>query len=164
MRTDITSIYRIETQNSVYEIKVIDNGGTIASVCKKMGKDQESRRVQVTGTEYLDRLVIGASFDIPGVVLTSRVQDYSHFELSSGPKRTVAATTTIPEFFQGLTDHIVEQVQGGAVMVAEKTCGIDGCTVTRVPGLPSHEGSRMCKSGSVASGGTRAHCACDYCY
>lgn len=29
---------------------------------------------------------------------------------------------------------------------------------------PSHEGSRNCKSGSIASGGTIAHCMCDVCF
>jgi DNA-damage-inducible protein D len=41
-----------------------------------------------------------------------------------------------------------------------------------VPGCPecaggnpaSHNGSLNCTSGSIASGGTRAHCTCDYCY
>lgn len=29
---------------------------------------------------------------------------------------------------------------------------------------PSHEGSVMCRSGSLASGGTRAHCTCNTCF
>jgi hypothetical protein len=29
---------------------------------------------------------------------------------------------------------------------------------------PSHDGSPYCKSGSIASGGTRAHCTCDTCF
>lgn len=29
---------------------------------------------------------------------------------------------------------------------------------------PSHRGSRRCKSGSLASGGTHAHCTCDTCF
>lgn len=29
---------------------------------------------------------------------------------------------------------------------------------------PSHDGSRYCESGSIASGGTRAHCTCDRCF
>ena len=28
----------------------------------------------------------------------------------------------------------------------------------------SHNGSARCRSGSIASGGTRAHCTCDTCY
>lgn len=28
----------------------------------------------------------------------------------------------------------------------------------------THTGSPMCKSGSIASGGTRAHCTCDLCF
>lgn len=29
---------------------------------------------------------------------------------------------------------------------------------------PSHDGSKLCESGSIASGGTRAHCTCDVCF
>lgn len=29
---------------------------------------------------------------------------------------------------------------------------------------PSHNGSSMCKSGSIASGGKKAHCTCDVCF
>lgn len=29
---------------------------------------------------------------------------------------------------------------------------------------PSHDGSTRCESGSIASGGTRAHCSCDTCF
>lgn len=29
---------------------------------------------------------------------------------------------------------------------------------------PSHKGSAQCESGSIASGGTRAHCTCDTCF
>jgi hypothetical protein len=29
---------------------------------------------------------------------------------------------------------------------------------------PSHDGSRLCESGSLASGGHRRHCTCDTCF
>jgi len=29
---------------------------------------------------------------------------------------------------------------------------------------PSHDGSTHCESGSLASGGTHAHCTCDTCF
>lgn len=29
---------------------------------------------------------------------------------------------------------------------------------------PSHDGSRHCRSGSLASGGKRSHCSCDACF
>ncbi len=29
---------------------------------------------------------------------------------------------------------------------------------------PSHNGSRHCESGSIASGGDKAHCTCDFCF
>lgn len=32
------------------------------------------------------------------------------------------------------------------------------------PGTPNHDGSDRCRSGSIASGGTNAHCTCDTCY
>jgi len=31
-------------------------------------------------------------------------------------------------------------------------------------GGPSHEGSRLCRCGSIASGGTKAHCTCRACW
>jgi hypothetical protein len=31
-------------------------------------------------------------------------------------------------------------------------------------GGPKHNGSRMCESGSIASGGKNAHCTCDTCF
>jgi len=40
------------------------------------------------------------------------------------------------------------------------------CPTCAEPGehKPSHEGSSACESGSIASGGTRAHCTCDRCW
>jgi hypothetical protein len=184
MRINIKEIYRIETLNSVYEIKVVDKDGQIASVCKRMGKDGEGRQVQVMGTEYLERLVIGASFDVPGVVLTSVVQDYSHFVLSSALKRGMndarthvivtgerhdgtpfnPSDTGIPGFFKGLAEHVKEQVNPQAVMVApDPRERVEGCSQCE-SGPVWHNGSKGCKSGSIASGGSRAHCTCDYCY
>ena len=29
---------------------------------------------------------------------------------------------------------------------------------------PSHDGSKRCESGSIASGGNRSHCSCDICF
>lgn len=29
---------------------------------------------------------------------------------------------------------------------------------------PTHDGSRFCKSGSIRSGGNKAHCTCDVCF
>lgn len=40
------------------------------------------------------------------------------------------------------------------------------CQGCEPPGsfAPSHNGSRMCESGSIASGGDREHCTCDRCF
>lgn len=153
----ITDIYRIKTKNSVYEIQITDKG---VSRCHKEG-DDNWYQVKANTNDWVNRLFIGASFDVPGVVLTSVVSDYAHFVPSGKEKRVYEKPSTISGFFDDLTEHIKEQVTPQVVTVI---CGIDGCTVERVPGLPSHEGARMCKSGSIASGGARAHCSCDYCY
>jgi len=29
---------------------------------------------------------------------------------------------------------------------------------------PTHDGSKSCLSGSIASGGKRSHCTCDWCF
>ncbi len=162
MQINVTDIFRIETMNSVYEIKVVDSNGEIVSSCKKMGSDSWHRQVKASGSDYLEKLTIGASFYVPGVLTTSVVQDYAHFVLSGEPKRT-----TIQGFFGGLVEEIKEQASP-RVMVAPvpreplDTCPPE-CSKKGWSG-PSHNGSRMCKSGSIASGGTRAHCSCDYCY
>ena len=40
-----------------------------------------------------------------------------------------------------------------------------GCRTCSKPGMvPSHDGSRFCESGSIASGGKHAHCTCDTCF
>lgn len=207
MKHNITDIFRIDTMNSVYEIKVFIDAGVEYSSCKKMGEGSQNRRVHTTGKGYLEKLTIGASFEVPGVVFTSVVQDYQHFVLSTEPKRT-----TIKGFFDGLVEEIKAQAQppvqyhgeylglpgpdfpnGWTVITADSlptqdrvykgygpgcssdnhvgsctcdlppTCTVPGCSYSSEHG-PSHDGSRMCKSGSIASGGTRAHCACDFCY
>jgi len=170
----LTDIYRIKTRNSVYEIqvrqtKVVLGTSFHESRCRKEGT-LEWMRVACQGIQYLDKLCIGPSFDVPGVVQTSNVVDYTHFVLSTEPKRKAkvlqGSETGIPEFFQGLAEHVKEQVNPHAIMMAETAARDAGCSET-CPGKDSpawHNGSRLCKSGSIASGGTRAHCTCDYCY
>jgi hypothetical protein len=39
------------------------------------------------------------------------------------------------------------------------------CMDNKLYGMgPSHDGSKRCESGSIASGGTRAHCSCSTCF
>lgn len=38
------------------------------------------------------------------------------------------------------------------------------CASVAREGGPSHNGSHLCRSGSIASGGTVAHCACNVCF
>lgn len=214
MRIQITDIYRIDTMNSTYEIKVCTHEGDVVSTCKKMGPGESPKWVQSKGVAYLEQLFIGASFKVPGVVTTSIVQDYQHMVVSPEPKRHYEVPTTIPGFFQGLTDHIIGEVNGNVramVVNPGPRVDLDDFDLTyeladidprsaeyaeagkpdrflqemraanakarandRVEGCPDcapgsgnpawHNGSRVCKSGSIASGGTRAHCTCDYCY
>lgn len=102
MRINITEIYRIETINSVYEIKVIKRDNDVFSVAKKMGKDEESKRVSEVGTDYLDRLVIGVGFLIPGCWEISNVQDYAHYVLANESKRT-----TVEGFFGAVAEAAI---------------------------------------------------------
>lgn len=157
----ITDIYRIRTRNSIYEIRVTDSG---TSRCRKEG---EAWYLVTSDSSYLEKLCIGPSFDVPGVVKTSNVVDYVHFVPSQEPKRKAKALqgspTGIPEFFQGLAEHVIEQAQGGQVMVVpeveEKTCEVEGCNYHPVPGGPNiHRVNPHCKSGG------RPHCTCDYCF
>jgi DNA-damage-inducible protein D len=41
---------------------------------------------------------------------------------------------------------------------------VPGCAECAGANLATHDGSPNCTSGSIASGGTIAHCTCDYCY
>jgi len=179
-----TDIYRIKTRNSVYEIQVTDRG---TSRCRKDWDGSNWRPVADETGAYLEKLCIGPGFDIPGVVDTSNVVDYVHFVLSNEPKRKAkAAATDIPEFFGMVAKHVIAQASPQA-MVAPRVykgygpgcrknahvgsctcdlppqypCDVEGCTVDSPA---RHNGWKSCKSGSIASGGTRAHCTCDYCY
>ena len=40
----------------------------------------------------------------------------------------------------------------------------DNCPTCRLGHGPDHDGSKSCKSGSIASGGTKEHCSCDTCF
>jgi hypothetical protein len=42
--------------------------------------------------------------------------------------------------------------------------GCKECAANQGKLAPSHNGSRLCRSGSIASGGQRAHCACNACF
>jgi hypothetical protein len=184
----VTNIYRVKTMNSIYEIQVRDTG---VSRCRKDGADQIWRVVTDATASYLEKLVIGASFDVPGVVTTSVVKDYMHYVVSPEPKRHAEIPTTMGQFFgEILVDAIKDAAMGhrpvqvvapervykgygpgcsednhvgGCTCDLPPACDVAGCTYSSKYG-PSHEGSRMCKSGSIASGGTRSHCACDACY
>ena len=39
-----------------------------------------------------------------------------------------------------------------------------GCGSCGEYGAPSHNGSKSCESGSIASGGNKSHCTCDTCF
>ena len=53
--------------------------------------------------------------------------------------------------------------EGDPVPWAVYSCS--GCAPHMAGGLaPSHRGSSRCESGSLASGGTTAHCSCDTCF
>lgn len=102
MRINIKEIYRIETINSVYEIKVIEAEDEIVSVAKKMGQGNELKHVSEKGTEYLDKLMIGAGFLIPGCWEISNVQDYAHYVLANESKRT-----TVEGFFGAVAEAAI---------------------------------------------------------
>ena len=106
MMTDIIFVY---TRNSTYVVKVMEepwrNG--VAVFCQKKGGPV--KRSTATDRSFLDRLVIGASFDVPGVVKTSNVRDYEHFVLSKEEKRT-----TMSGFFGNLADELVRHVKDQA--------------------------------------------------
>lgn len=73
----------------------------------------------------------------------------------------------------GCNAGIYKDVQGmhrdadsNPVMVCQASkYGKQECEGCKREGMyPSHNGSSMCKSGSIASGGNKAHCTCDVCF
>jgi len=49
--------------------------------------------------------------------------------------------------------------------VPAKVRACPGCEAAECESIyPTHEGSPYCSSGSIASGGSRAHCTCDRCF
>jgi len=52
--------------------------------------------------------------------------------------------------------------QAGALAVVEVACA--ACSQIGGGVGPSHEGSPLCRCGSLASGGHRVHCSCDTCF
>lgn len=52
--------------------------------------------------------------------------------------------------------------QAGALAVVEVAC--PACSQIGGGFGPSHEGSPLCRCGSLAAGGSRAHCTCDTCF
>ncbi len=52
--------------------------------------------------------------------------------------------------------------KGSALAVLEAACPV--CSQIGAGFGPSHDGSPLCRCGSLASGGHRAHCSCDTCF
>jgi hypothetical protein len=50
------------------------------------------------------------------------------------------------------------------VLVQAQAPPCQTCAETRRASGPSHNGQAHCTSGSIASGGTHAHCTCDICF
>jgi hypothetical protein len=60
----------------------------------------------------------------------------------------------------------VSKTESGAAKEWRNLAQCKTCETVREEGGfgPSHNGSPLCRSGSIASGGTRAHCTCDTCF
>ena len=57
------------------------------------------------------------------------------------------------------------QVQQLALILLGNDPDCETCRKALRGGIsPSHNGSKHCESGSIASGGSRAHCTCDFCF
>ena len=65
--------------------------------------------------------------------------------------------------------HVAASAEAAKKKAAESKAALEKgkseCSTCKRNGPgPSHEGSPHCKSGSIASGGKKAHCSCDTCY
>ncbi len=64
-----------------------------------------------------------------------------------------------------LNDECVAVVnQAVEKFATPQVAGCRTCEVYSIFGGPHHNGSRNCRSGSLASGGTRSHCSCATCF
>ena len=61
-------------------------------------------------------------------------------------------------------ERIVEAKTIRGLLPAKREDAVAGCSECAGGNPASHNGSPNCTSGSIASGGTVAHCPCDYCY
>ena len=83
----ITEIFLIRTQNSIYELQVSDRG---TARCRKEGEPWRKVKVEPFDLTFLDKLFIGPSFDVPGVVTTSMVKKVQHLIPSGRKFKTVS--------------------------------------------------------------------------
>jgi len=58
----------------------------------------------------------------------------------------------------GYIEHICEQQDDQEC----ETCRL--IKEKKLTSWPSHDGSKNCESGSIASGGANSHCSCDICF
>jgi hypothetical protein len=93
--------------------------------------------------------------------LTFRCEPVPPELLPTGSNRTWRVVTGGPEapIVTGRFTKEVAEAEA-AKLNACPECG--RAAVTRR--YPSHDGSRMCEQGSIASGGSVAHCGCACCY
>lgn len=66
----------------------------------------------------------------------------------------------------GIYSHVTQEVKRTDRATERKAAPLPKCAACLPPGVfgPSHDGSPRCESGSIASGGKRAHCTCDVCF
>lgn len=64
------------------------------------------------------------------------------------------------------TDSGREGLEESREAIVTPNGAVPGCPTCALPDSfkPSHYGSKRCESGSLASGGTHAHCSCDTCF
>ena len=82
--------------------------------------------------------------------------------MPSGELATVSVITPPPELIYVNRDDRVRILCDPDELDAAEPCS--RCLEIGDGFGPSHSGSPNCKSGSIASGGKQAHCACDTCF
>ena len=112
--------------------------------CERCWRDSRMQELTGSGPTYQE-------------LLAERGPDGCTPEQQAGPDARVCATCGRRAIHQHVTDWCMAcNTKREAVACAE-------CE-RHEHGTPDHNGSRACRSGSIASGGTRAHCTCDVCY
>jgi len=85
-------------------------------------------------------------------------------QIGRTPMDDVAKGYTIERVTDACRGGIISEFKSWSKAMREITY-LEECSQCQELGMgPSHDGSKSCESGSIASGGKNSHCSCDVCF